>query len=147
GHRHHQPAPPQDDGHRLLRDADLGGAPRAGRREAAPAAGGRPHPRRRKAVLICHAKSASSPQVWARGVLTKSGVCAILFTETGAAGQTVVPPIGHRSNRTSWKLWRLLLLFLSDLYKQAKKANDQNANLDEIGISNHKPSPPFMRSE
>ena len=50
-HRHHQPAPPQDDGHRL-RGNLISARPPRGRGGAPPSSdGGPPHPRRREAVL------------------------------------------------------------------------------------------------
>ena len=58
-YRHRQPAPAQDDGHRLLRHADLRRASRKRRRKAAFADGGSSHSGRRKAVLKNNEKELS----------------------------------------------------------------------------------------
>ena len=73
--------------------------------------------------------------------LTKSRSCAILFIETGAAGQTVVPRSVTEVTAQWVRQGGYFFLFPSDLNNQAKKANDQNAELNEIGICNHWTAP------
>ena len=73
-------------------------------------------------------------------MLTTGGKADIMKYRPGAAGIRLAP-VSYNEYPLVWLAGRLLLFAVMYLQEQAANANDQNANLNQIGICHHWAAP------